>query len=113
MNAPINHQLIKNQHGVAEYVVVPIEDYLALIQKPTIDLKHGVPSEVVNLVFVKNYSPIKAWREHLGLTQAEVAKKIGVSQSAYSQFENAEHLQKQTLKKIATALGLTVEQLDF
>jgi DNA-binding XRE family transcriptional regulator len=30
---------------------------------------------------------LRAWREHLRLTQADVAKGLGVSQSAYAQME--------------------------
>jgi len=35
---------------------------------------HGtVPNEVVNLSFERGVSAMAAWREHFGLTQAEVA----------------------------------------
>ena len=30
---------------------------------------------------------VRAWREHLGLTQGEVSSRMGMSQSAYSQQE--------------------------
>lgn len=113
MSAHTNHQIIRNQQGTPQYVVVPYAEYLALIKKSKIDLEQGVPSEVVNLVFNKNYSPAKAWREYLGLTQEEAAANINVSQSAYSQFEAAERPQKKTRAKIAAALGINLEQLDF
>ncbi|EOX4867150.1 TPA: helix-turn-helix domain-containing protein, partial [Haemophilus influenzae] len=54
-----------------------------------------------------------AWREHLGLTQAEVASRLGISQAAYSQHENSQTLRKSTRIKIATALGINSAQLDF
>ena len=56
---------------------------------------------------------MRAWREYLGLTQAEVAKRMGISQSAYSQHENAQRLTKATRSKIAIALGIHAAQLDF
>jgi len=34
---------------------------------------------------------VKAWRTYLGMTQAEVAKKAGMSQAALSQMEKSEN----------------------
>lgn len=115
MNAHINNQIqvIKNKEGLPEYVVLPYEDYLRLTSKSKINLEEGVPSEVVDLIFDKNYSPAKAWREYLGLTQAEAAANIGVTQSAYSQFEASERPQKKTRLKIAESLQINIEQLSF
>ena len=79
----------------------------------TIDVETGVPSEVVNLVFDNNYSPAQAWREYLKLSQIEVAQKIGITQSAYSQNEKSQKLRKATRIKIASALGINPELLDF
>ncbi len=53
-----------------------------------------------------------AWREYLGLTQAEVATRLGISQSAHAQQESSEKLRKSTREKIAAALGITDTQLD-
>jgi DNA-binding phage protein len=36
-----------------------------------------------------------------------------MNQGAYAQMENSAKPRRATLKKIATAMGLTVEQLDF
>ena len=55
----------------------------------------------------------RAWREYLGLTQSEMAARMGISQSAYSQHENAEQLTQTMRTKVATALGIKAEQLDF
>ena len=32
--------------------------------------------------------PIRLWREERGLTQEQVAKRVGISRSHYSNFEN-------------------------
>lgn len=58
-------------------------------------------------------SAVRAWREYLRLTQAEVAARMGVSQAAYAQMESAKRPRKATLARIAAALGIDVEQLDF
>ena len=70
MHAHPNQQIIRNKQGELEYVVLPYADYLQLIQQSIINLEHGVPSQVVGLIFDKNYTPAKAWREYLGKTPA-------------------------------------------
>lgn len=113
MNALINAQIINNEKGLPAFAVIPYAVYQSLLDKSPIDLSNGVPSAVVDAVFDNNISALKAWREHLELTQSEVAKRAGMTQSAYSQHENADKLRKPTREKLAKALGLTAEQLNF
>lgn len=55
---------------------------------------------------------LRAWREYLGLTQAEVAERAGISQAALSQMESGEtKLRKATREKLAQAMGLNPGQL--
>lgn len=72
-----------------------------------------VPNEVVCLMIHHQWTAIRSWREHLDLTQQEVAARIGISQSAYAQQESSKRLRPMSLERIAAALGLSVEQLDF
>ena len=72
-----------------------------------------VPNEVVNLSFERGASPMAAWREHLGLTQAEVAARIGITQAAYSQMERTKQLRRATLEKVVEAMGLELEHLRW
>lgn len=69
-----------------------------------------IPHAVVSAQ-VDGASAIKAWREHLRLTQAEVAARMGITQAAFAQMEVARRPRKATLQKVAEALGLQVEQL--
>ena len=71
-----------------------------------------IPHNVISRT-VDGATPARAWREHLGLTQAEVAKRLGVSQSAYAQQENSERLRKASIEKIAEAMNITTAQLDI
>lgn len=43
-----------------------------------------IPYAVISAT-VDGATPVRAWCEHLGLTQAEVATRMGFSQSAYAQ----------------------------
>jgi transcriptional regulator with XRE-family HTH domain len=71
-----------------------------------------IPHDVVSRT-VDGATPLRAWREYLGLTQANVAIALGISQSAYAQQENSERLRKSSRVKIAAALGISDKQLDF
>lgn len=86
---------------------------IKIIMNKTIDIETGIPSDVVNMFFDNNYSPAQAWREYLNLSQVEVANRIGISQSAYSQYEKSQKLRKTTRIKIAEALHIKPELLDF
>ena len=107
MNAPINIQILKDAKGKPAFAVIPYGEYLTLsrLRAPTI------PNAVVGKVINKVMTPVRAWREHLGLTQSEVARRLGISQSAYAQQEAKESVRKSTREKIAKAMGIASEQL--
>jgi len=109
MSAHTNIQIINGMDGSPAFVVLPYSEWIAQRDKD----QAGVPHEVVNLVFDNNWTPVRAWREHLALTQAEIARRIGISQAAYAQSEVAARPRKSTLEKIATAMNITLEQIDF
>ncbi len=71
-----------------------------------------IPHDVVSRT-VDGATPLRAWREHLGLTQVEVAGRLAVTRSAYAQRENSQRLRKASRDKIATVLGITEAQLDL
>lgn len=103
-------QIINDSEGRPAFAVVPYADYLALCNKTTKDL---VPQAVVTRVLVDDMPPVRAWREHLNLTQKEVADRLGISQPAFAKQENAPRVRKATREKIAAALGIHAEQLDI
>lgn len=110
MNARTEFQIIVGQDGKPAFVVVPYEQF----RRMKGGLSHGtVPNEVVNAAFERGVSAMAAWREHFGLTQAEVAARIGITQAAYAQMERVKQPRKATLEKVAAALGLEVEQLRW
>lgn len=56
---------------------------------------------------------IRAWREHLGMTQEQVAEGMNVSRAAFAQMEaKGTRPRVGTLKKIATTMGVEWEQLQ-
>lgn len=55
---------------------------------------------------------VKMYREALGLSQPELAAKIGVKQATISQLENGVNKGSKHLPRIAAELGVTVAALD-
>lgn len=110
MTTHTDFQVIRDESGKPAFVVVPFARFQTLTGGFT---PGTVPNAVVGMVFDDGLSPIKAWREYLRLTQAEVAERLGVSQAAYAQMENAKKPRRITRAKIAEALGIELEQMDF
>ena len=101
-------QVINGPDGKPAFVVIPYVDYIEQLNAGRGLIPHDVVSRTVDGVTL-----MRAWREHRGLTQAEVARRLDISQSAYAQQEASERLRKSSRDKIAAALGITPEQLDL
>lgn len=108
MNAPTNVQIINGADGQPAFVVIPHAEYVRLFAEDRNLIPHDVVSRTVD-----GATPVRAWREHLGLTQAEVAGRLGIAQPSYAKQEASANLRKSSREKIAAALGITAEQLDF
>lgn len=108
MNTLTNIQTIKGPDGSPAFVVMPYDEFMRRFTSE----ERLIPHEVVSAT-VDGASPMKAWREYLGLTQAEVAARLGVSQAAYAQTEAAARPRKSTVARVAAALRIAIEQLDF
>lgn len=98
-------QYIKDEEGKDQYVVIPYSDYfrmrLALLEYDDEDESDWedipyesdiyddvmLPGEVCDVMHKENVSLQAAWRILRGLSQQEVAAKLGISQSAVSRWK--------------------------
>ena len=108
ITTPTSVQIINGPDGNPAFAVIPYADYVA--NHPVDDL---VPNEVVGYMVKEGLTPAGAWRKHLGLSQQEVASRIGITQSAYAQQEQASKPRKATREKIAQAFGIAPDLLDI
>ena len=92
--------------------MIPFAQYQALV-KGKQKVEPGIPAAVVDLAMDKQWSSARAWREHMALTQTEVAQRMGITQGAYAQLEAKKTIRKSSREKIANALGIHESQLDF
>lgn len=113
--------------GRREYAVVPIDTYRSLLEKAEMlddirdfdealrELEHGedelIPGEVVHRL-IDGEPPVRVWREHRGLSQAQLAKQAGVTQGAVAQLESGSRRGSVTLlRKLAIALDVDMDDL--
>ena len=116
-------QVLKDAAGRPTHIVLTIEEYRdlqkALASHPAVaeglkrlhdpSLKTYTMEEVARLVFGNH---IRACRERAGLTQEELARRLGCTQSFISQIEAADARPTLgTLQKVAEALGCPIGDL--
>jgi len=107
------HPLIE-QNGKPAFAVLPWTSFERV--RPMLEqqakIKSGIPGPVVKAYAIDGKSLVLAWREHLGLSQTEVAGKAGMKQPALSRIEKGDSRPRTvTLKKLADAMGLKPEQV--
>lgn len=73
-----------------------------------------IPHEVVERHILGEVNLICAWREYKRFSHQDVAGKMGISQSAYSQMEKSDaNLRQSTITRLAPALEILPEQLSI
>lgn len=104
-----SYQRIYGADGLPAFVVVPYGDF---VKMPEAYSDGMIPHAVVGKA-IDGATMLQAWREHLMLTQGEMAQRMGISQAGYAQIEAAKKPRKATLQKAADALGISLEQLAY
>jgi DNA-binding XRE family transcriptional regulator len=118
---------IIEKNGHPEFAVIPYADYqhfLELLEDET-DARTAaefheaysagreflVPDEIMRRELAGE-SPVKLWREHRGLTQQELAKRVGISKPYLSQIETGKRQGTvETLSAIARSLDVPLDVL--
>lgn len=109
-----------------KWAVLPYEEYERLLEEAEMlqDIRaydeakqalaegeEWVPSEVVYAI-LDGANPIRVWREHRGLTQAQLAQTAGISVAQLEQIETGQRPGSPALlAALAKSLGLDVEDL--
>ena len=109
MSVHTNHQIIKKD-GIPIFALIPFNEYKKIFSKEA-DSNVTFPFEVAKAYQINGESLLKAWRKYRGYTQKEIANRLNISQSAYSQMEKSTKLQQKTLNKLVKILKISPEQL--
>jgi len=115
------------KNGKPEYVVLPWEEYQAMLaaledRADTAVLagfadrlargdEETIPAAVVDRLLAGE-PPVRVWREHRGLTQAQLAEAAGITQSMVAMIEGGDRRGTvDTLTVIARSLKVELEDL--
>lgn len=119
-------QLIE-RNGKPEWAVLPYEEYLHLIEQAEMledirdydaskaALEKGeeelIPSDVV-FAILDGANPIKVWREFRGISQQQLAEKVGISKPYLSQIETGKRLgTTKVVSAVARSLDVSMDEL--
>lgn len=114
MKTHTDYQTI-DYNGKPAFVLIPWEEFKRVQNLLEADKASatGIPQEVVEAHVLNSIPMIRAWREYMGITQGELAARMGVSQAAVAKLEKpCAKPRATTLQKIATALDILPSQLD-
>ena len=111
MTTPTNIQILK-QNGVPAFVVMDYKEYNELRLKNDEGKRTTYPHAVVELMFMQGMSHLKAWRTYLGLTQTDLAKKVGATQAQINNYENGKSVPRaDMLMRLSSAMGVSADLL--
>ena len=112
-----------NEGRERKFAVLPIDLYQAMLDElemaadvrayneAIVDNEEFVPLEMTERLIAGEH-PIRVWREHRGLTIAQLAGKTGLSQPHLSQLESGKrHGSSKALHAIAAALGVDLDDI--
>ncbi len=123
----MNVQILEKD-GHPEYAVLPIDDFNKLAEDSEMlhdiaaydavkkDMAEGneefFPADLIERLMIEENNPIMEYRKYRNMTQAALAKAIGVQQAAIAQFETGkrEPLARQ-MQKLAEVLKVDMEML--
>ncbi|RJL46495.1 helix-turn-helix domain-containing protein [Pectobacterium carotovorum] len=119
-----NIQYITDERGQKISAVIPIALFEKLIHNSELDELYQpvqndtgasddvqYPNEVINILTAKNCTMQAAWRIYRGMTQKQVAEKLGIKQSTVSEFEKSERPRKENIERLAELYHCKPEQL--
>jgi len=88
------------------YVLVPLHDYRAMVSGGK---NKSLPDDILDALTAREESPVKIMRKHRGLTQAELAKKAGISRPYLTEIETGKKDGSiRAMKSLAEVLGVSV-----
>jgi DNA-binding Xre family transcriptional regulator len=122
----MGHALLKTPGG-EELVVLPLAEYQRLVEDAEMladiaaydavkkdsdeGLAQFLPAALVDRM-IAGESPVRVWREHRGLTAAELAAAAGLSAAYVSQIETGSRAgTTKTLQALAEALSVELDDI--
>ncbi|MEZ5832790.1 MAG: helix-turn-helix domain-containing protein [Dongiaceae bacterium] len=107
--------ILRHADGTAQHAILTWADYQALLHAAE-DRGATPPSpsipDAVRDAIAGGAHPLRAWREHCGFNQAQLAALVGISRAYLTQIEGGERTGTiEVMARIARALGRSIEDL--
>ena len=107
-----------------EFVLVPRNEYAKLIEdvemladikdyrEAKLSQEETLPGEVIDRIILNDENPARVYREYRGLTQQQLADKVGIQRAYLTEIETGRKSGSiKTLKAIAQALGVDLDDI--
>ena len=107
-----NITVLRHADGTAQHAVLPWPEYQALLRAAEgRGLQPPIPAEIRQAI-ADGVHPVRAWREHRGLNQGQLAAMIGISRAYLAQIEGGERTGTlEVMARVARALDRRLEDL--
>ena len=112
MKAPRNIQVINSLEGKPEYVLIPFSVYTALRKEIDNRISKGAENDDYIPFELKDYvdNPVAQARIKAGMTQDQLAQRLGVSQAYISKLEKQTKVTAKVLTNVRNVLDGTKEK---
>jgi transcriptional regulator with XRE-family HTH domain len=104
--------VLRHADGTAQHAILPWQEYQTLLRAAEgRGLEPPAPTEVRQAI-ADGIHPVRAWREHRGLNQGQLAALIGISRAYLAQIEGGERNGTlEVMARVARALDRRLEDL--
>jgi transcriptional regulator with XRE-family HTH domain len=104
--------VLTGPNGTPHHVVLTWEAYQALLSARALPAGERACPAAVSERQAEGAAPVRAWREYRGLSQAELAARVGISRAYLAQIEAGERTGTvEVLARTARSLGCLIEDL--
>ncbi len=119
----IDYQVIKRK-GKPVFALVDFDEFAEFLEDMEDVLAYDkakansdglrIPGDVARKAIDEDKPMVQAWREYKGFTQADLATRIGIKQSAVARLETkGRKLRSSTREKVAKALNIDSRLLEY
>jgi transcriptional regulator with XRE-family HTH domain len=110
--ADLSHvTILRDAAGAEQHAILPWSAFQALLQVGGTPPSRSLP-EHVRRATSEGVHPVRAWRDHRGFNQAQLAALVGISRAYLAQIEGGERTGTlEVTARIARALGCLIDDL--
>src|SRR5919108_181618 len=103
--------ILRDAAGAEQHAVLPWSEFQALMRASQVSPRSLAPEPVRRAINAGTH-PVRAWRDHRGLNQGQLAAVVGISRAYLAQIEGGERTGTlEVPSRIARALGCLIDDL--